>query len=154
MVLEDGIKVHAHTLSETWHPRIPSNHRLSSSRSPELATDQCVSKEGSRGARGEPYAIPRPKYFSQSHICPRGGGSSGEIATHLDGICKIPRFVSMPDVHRGRGVHEQGIRDRVFVVVVTRPPDWRLSHFSGEWEGETSVRSPPPPQSLVHSFAM
>ena len=36
---------------------------------------------------------------------------------YLDGIRKIPWLVPMSNVHRRRGVHEQGIGDRILVVV-------------------------------------
>ena len=48
IVLKSGAKPDDRTLSEGMHPCIPSNHRLSLSRSPVLATNQGVSYNGSR----------------------------------------------------------------------------------------------------------
>ena len=48
ILLRNGVKVDVRTLSEGVHPCMPSNHRLSLSRSPVLATNQGISYNGSR----------------------------------------------------------------------------------------------------------
>jgi len=115
---------------------------------------QCVSERGSKSDEGTGRTpIPGLRIPSKSYTSEEG---AERIATYLFRVRKIAWLVSVSDVHRGRGVHEQGIGDRVFVVTSLRPPDWRISRFDREW-GEVdnaSAHSPPPLQSPVHSFAM
>ena len=64
----------------------------------------------------QPYAISKSVDFRQV-LSSRG--STRETESYLDRIVEINLFVSVAKVHRSRGMHEEGVRNRVLIVMGT-----------------------------------